>query len=236
MKINTLAIIVIVSFMGITGCTNSYTKFYHDSTGGVDILKLPNVIVSTDEPKVIKGNNKDSDLLQMLEDGYDLIGYSSFNGKVNEDDVLVQAKNVHASTVLVYSQYTNTVSSFVPLTIGMQTTYIPNNTNRSDYFASYWIKSKPGILGVHLQELTAELRQKNKTNKGVFVQAVEKTSPAFLADIFRGDILKKIGNIEITDIKNCSEAIGLQAGKKTTVAILREGNEIEKEIVFNNKP
>lgn len=171
----------------------------------------------------------------MLEDGYLLIGYSSFNGKVNEDDALVQAKNVHASTVFTYSQYTNTVSSFVPVSVGMQTMYFPNNINRSDYFASYWIKTKPAILGVHLQDLTADLRQKNRTNKGAFVIAVIKNSPAFSADIFRGDILKKVGNIEIADAKNCVEAINLQTGKKTTVSILREGNEIEKEIVFNNK-
>ncbi len=48
----------------------------------------------------------------MMEDGYFMVGYSSFNGgNVDINGSLTQAKRVHASVVIVYSKYTNTVSS-----------------------------------------------------------------------------------------------------------------------------
>jgi hypothetical protein len=56
----------------------------------------------------------------MLENGYRLLGQSSFNARsVSQDGAVVQAKKVHADTVIVYSHYTNTVS-------GMERLAVPN--------------------------------------------------------------------------------------------------------------
>jgi len=205
----------------------------------------------------------------MLEDGHGLVGISSFNGtdNVNVNTALKQATRVHASVVLVYSKYTNTVSGTMPWTApdtqrstttlsgnvigpggmatysgnasstthGTRTTYIPYSDNRYDYFASYWIKLKPPVLGVHVRELTAELKQKIGSNKGVVVIAVMKRSPAFSADILRGDVLRKIGDTEILDQKTFGEATKQYAGKKVAVRFIRDGKEFTKEILFNER-
>jgi hypothetical protein len=202
----------------------------------------------------------------MLEDGYNLVGISLFNGgkNVNVNAALEQATKVHASVVLVYSKYTHTLSGSIPLTLpdtqtstttlsgnvmdpggsvsysgsaysttyGTKTTYIPYSVQRFDYFAAYWIKLKPPVFGVYVQELSAELRQKIGSNKGVVVIAVVKGSPAFYADILRGDILKQIGNHEIFDPKIFVEVSSRYAGKKVEVKCLRDGKEFTKEILL----
>jgi len=73
------------------------------------------------------------------------------------------------------------------------------------------------------------------SNKGVVVIAVVKGSPAFAADILRGDILKRIGDQEILGFQTFSEATELYAGKKVTVIFLRDSKEFTREILFNER-
>lgn len=97
-----------------------------------------------------------------------------------------------------------------------------------------WVKLKPPIFGVHTLELTPELRQKIGSNKGVIVSAVIRNSPAWSADILNGDIITRIGDIEIIDVKTCSKVITDYAGKKVTVEFFRNAQKLTKEITFNN--
>ena len=117
---------------------------------------------------------------------------------------------------------------------GTQTTYIPYNIDRYDYFASYWIKLKPPVFGVHTRELTPELRQKIGSNKGLYVLAVIRNTPAWSADILKNDIITKISGTEIIDKPSFSKAVKENTGKKVTVEILRDGKRITKEIMLDN--
>lgn len=264
MKRTILLLVVLV----LTGCANPFVKFYQDKTGGIDLTKASNVVLSTGEPKSFQGSNPETDSQRMLEDGYSLIGVSSFNGgNINMSDSLTQAKAIHAEIVLIYSKYTGTRSGVVPLTLpdtrtstttlsgsafgsggygnfygtantttyGTQTTYIPYNVDRHDYLATYWIKLKPPILGVFTLDLTPEIRKSISSNKGALVNAVIKNSPAFRADIFKGDILRKINETEIYDAKSFQNMIGNFAGQRVVVEILRDGKEIQKEIQLDQK-
>lgn len=265
-----LRLIAVVGLL-LSSCAggNPYAKFYQDRSGRVDITKDPRVVLPTGKPELFRGTDLDADYVRMSEDGYGLVGISSFNGSdnVNVSSALKQAAQIHASVVLVYSKYTNTVSGSIPwttpdtqrstttlsgnvigpggvatysgnassTTYGTRTTYIPYSDNRHDYFASYWIKLKPPVFGVQVRELTAELKQKIGSNKGVVVIAVRKRSPAFSADILRGDVLKRIGDTEILDKKIFSDTTVQYAGKKVVVRFIRDGKEFTKEILFNEK-
>jgi S1-C subfamily serine protease len=258
--------LLLLSVFLLSGCVTPFSRFYYDRTGGVDIT--PNVVISDSEPKLFRGNNLERDNQQMFEDGYFMVGYSSFNaGNVNVNGAIIQAKQVHAAVVITYSQYTNTVSGAIPLTApntqtsstsfngsaygaagyqtfsgtadtttyGTKTTYIPYNMNRFDHGATYWVKVKRPIFGVYAADLTPEDRQKIGSNKGLLIYAVIKDSPAFRADILKGDILRKIGDIEIYDLKNFQEVVNQYAGQKVHIDILREGQEIKKDIELNQK-
>jgi hypothetical protein len=102
----------------LTGCAGPFMTFYQDKTGGTDLTKSTAVILPTGEPKMFRGNDKNLDAQRMLEEGYNLVGFSSFNdANVYVRGALIQAKRVHAETVLIYSKYTGTVSGVMPLTL-----------------------------------------------------------------------------------------------------------------------
>lgn len=255
----------------LTACaSNPFSKFYSDLTNGEDLTKFNHLILleKGQKPLLYKGADKDEDRIKMLENNYTMIGYSSFNaGNVDENGVYSQAKKVHATAIVLYSQYTNTVSGSMPLTLpntqssntnisgnvygsggyanysgyantttyGTKTTYIPYNVRRYDYGATYWVKRKSITFGIVPVDLDADLRAKIQSNKGMLIEAVIKNSPAFRADIFRGDILKSIGTIDIYERSNLEEALNKYIGTMAKVIILRNGKLIEKEVIFNNK-
>ncbi len=260
-----LSIIVLLSSI-LFSCANPFTRYYTDLTRGTDIAKLPNIIIPKGEPKLFYGTDPKRDERFMTENGYMMIGYSSFNGpSVDIRKALAQAKRVHASVVIVYSRYRNTVTGAFPLilpntqtsttslhgsiygygglsdysgtahttTYGSSTVYVPFSVNRYDYMATYWVKAK-FILGVHVEDLSPELKRKIGSNKGALVCAVVKNSPAFKADILEGDVIKKIGDIRIYDAKSVAEAVRQYKGQKVTIIILRDGKEIKKEVLLNN--
>lgn len=252
----------------LQGCATPFAQFYHDQTGGADLTKLPSVVLPTGEPRVFRGNEPEQDALNMLENNYILVGYSSFNGaNVDENGAVAQARKVNASVVILYSKYTGSVSGSIPLTLpdtqtsstslygsaygsggyasysgtaytttyGSKTIYIPYMVHRSDYLATYWIKRKPPIFGMLIRDLTPEIRQQIGSNKGMLVYAVIKGSPAFEADILKGDVLRKIGNISIVDQESFQHALSQYEGKEVDVTILRGEKEITKTVKFGNR-
>lgn len=102
----------------VTGCANPFAKFYQDRTGGIDLASSPYVVLPSGEPKLYQGTDPKTDQQSMLENGYSLVGFSSFNASnINVDNALIQAKTVHAEIVLVYSKYTGTNSGVLPFTL-----------------------------------------------------------------------------------------------------------------------
>ena len=200
---------LLVLFM-LSGCANPFVQFYKDGTGGVDLAKSSSVVLPGGEPKLVQGADVASDTQRMLEDGYSRVGYSLFNAAtVDKDDALTQAKAVHAEIVIVY---TNKAAA------------------RTECLANYWIKMKPPVFGVHVQDLTTELRINNGTKKGVYVLAVVKDSPASRAGIVRGDIVRKIGDIEVNEAATLRDTVGKLAGQKVTVEVWRAHQELQKEV------
>jgi len=279
--------LVLLLCLGLAGCaTNPYQKFYHDATGGADVTKLKQFETPPDVPKLYTGNNVQEDAQRMAEDGYTLLGYSSFNGAtINQNVVIDEGKKVHSAVILVYSKYTNTLSGQMPLLVpdnkvittnssgtanytgngsfsginygtgnrysgtsnmygtanayghatttvyGTQTMYVPYNINRYDYLASFWIKNKQPVLGIMIRDLTSDERAKIGTNKGIFAYAIIKNSPAYKADLFKGDIVIKINNDDIFSSNNFLILLNTKyVGKKVTLTIIRDGKTLTKEV------
>jgi len=255
---------VLIAF---SGCANPYTQFYTDLTGDVDVLSSPNFVTPTGEPKLVKGLNVDNDTRRMLENGYSCIGISSFNAaNVNTASAIAQAKKVRADTVVVYSEYTGTVSGSMPInypdsqtttgfhsggiygpgtgyvtysgssyytTYGTKTIYVPYNIHRFDYLATYWVKVKQFVLGVHLAPLTDELRKEIGSNKGAYVNIVVKGSPAFNSDVLVGDIIRKFNSEEVVDAPHLQSLLNANRGKEIQVELFRNGDTIVKKIRLN---
>jgi len=263
---DSLSCLLAVSILTIStcGCSNPYSAYYQDLTNGQQVVGAKNMQPETVDVRVVQGGNVDEDTKGMMREGYIVIGVSAFNaGAVNPQGAKRQAQKVGAEVVIVYNQYTNTVSGVMPFqqpttqtsttyhsgsvygygggmatfsgtsqttTYGSQTTYIPYNVDRYDYLATYWTKAGQMRLGVRVEELTDEMRQRLKTNKGVYVTVVVKRSPAFAADVIEGDIITKIDGTEVLDGPDFVQLINRYREKEFTLTIYRDGQYMEKHI------
>ena len=68
----------------------------------------------------------------------------------------------------------------------LQISYVPENVDYYDYSATFWGKTKPSLMGVLVQPLSADLKQTYQTNKGVVVKIVIQKSPAYNAMCWKG--------------------------------------------------
>ena len=159
--------------------------------------------------------------------------YSKYTGTVSGSVPLTLPDTRTSSTSLYgnaygsggYASYSGTAYT---ASYGTKTIYIPYSVQRSDYLVTYWIKMKPPIFGIHIRDLTQEIRQQINSNKGVLIYAVIKGSPAFEADILKGDVLKRIGEISVYDHESFQRALTEYEGKETSVSILRGEKEMTK--------
>lgn len=236
---------------------NPYAKYYTP----ISVRGTAHFARVAEQPHLVRGTDPKQDRIRMMEDGYELIGYSSFNaGNVNEHLALDQAQKVGASVVLMYSRYTNTVSGRMPLTLpstttsstsvsgmvgstpvygsgytatyGTTTTYIPFSVRRSDYLAAFWKKLKPSEFGVSLREPRSDERVEIGRNVGFVIQAVRNGSPAFDADLFRGDVVERIGAVTLRTTADLRSALACYADRTTTVVVWRGGKQVKREITF----
>jgi membrane-associated protease RseP (regulator of RpoE activity) len=119
-------LLLIFSILVLSSCQKPYSQYYHDISHGADISKYIEV---TTEPKLFTGNDVKTDVIQMIENNYVLLGYSSFYGrKFNENQAIDQAKKVKASMVIVYTKYRDTISGYAPLILPDIKTSLTNVT------------------------------------------------------------------------------------------------------------
>jgi len=254
---------ILYSSINIFGVQSLHSVLSRPFWGGVNVLENPNFIIPTNKPRLIQGSDIEKDTFRMMEEGYVLLGVSYFNaGNVNQSAAVNHSAKVNADTVIVYSSYTGTISGSLPVTLpntqtsyhsgsiygtaggfatysgssttyGTQTTYMPYKVNRFDYYATFWIKQKQMALGIYFKNLTDELRRKIESNKGVYITVIVKKSPAYENDLLANDIIRKINNIEITDVEHFKSLLVKNKGQQIDLEIFRNDKTIVKIIQLN---
>lgn len=207
----------------------------------------PTVALQPDEsgPKVYLGADKEKDYHRMLENGFDMLGYSSFDAPENVDpnQVMEQAKKVKADLVLVYTVLTaNTPAAVRIQQLKEKARKAKKNpdaeagdVNLDDdhalysYFASYWVKLAPPVIGVHVTSA-------GEGQSGLKIMAVVKDSPAAKAALQDGDVLTRIGDVELTKPENLSQAAKRYAGQAVEIAWQRDGDANKATITLNKRP
>jgi hypothetical protein len=203
-------------------------------------------------PKMYRGVVETADYQRMLENGYDMLGYSKFEGNVIPPELAVeQAKSLKADVVLVYSKMIGNVPASVQIqqmrdrakqkaeadkaakdkAVG-EVIAQAEDQQRFAYFATYWAKLAPPLIGVHITSL---LEQDRKNEVGLNVLAVVKQSPADKASIRHGDVLLKIGDVELNKPELLSQAARRYAGQTVELSYLRV-KQPRKTLITLNKP
>ncbi len=104
-----------------------------------------------------------------------------------------------------------------------RTHYIQQSVDYYDYEATFWAKAAPPAFGVFVRELDDAAKASIQSNKGVVVKAVVKDSPAFDADLLKGDILVSMGESEIRHPEGFFQLLRENKGKTVTVRFVRGG-------------
>ena len=113
--------------------------------------------------KVFRGQDKVEDYQRLLEDGYDLLGYASFEARdVPPEQLTEQAERIHADVALVYTARSGQTPSSVKLDQARsrqkQDAAEPSEQTKPadnkfyNYFASFWTKLPTPLLGVHVKQ------------------------------------------------------------------------------------
>ncbi|HEY8086109.1 MAG TPA: PDZ domain-containing protein [Methylophilaceae bacterium] len=225
-----------------SGAENPYAKNYVARSGVKGSTKQ-------DEPKVFRGTDKDADYQRLLEDGFDMLGSSSFQDTVVPVQQLVeQERKVGADMALVYSSTLTRVPDALKMqqakadaekkrdaeeqtnidkdAPGMER--VPVSQPFYDYYATYWVKLAPPLLGLHVQD-----HQTDTDKPGLPIVAVIKGSPAAAADLRRGDVVLKIGDADAKSGDVLVQAVRNNAGKSIDITVLREDLLIQKTVQLN---
>ncbi len=222
---------------------NPYEKNYKaQNTGNLVSLE------SNPDTKMYVSNHKDKDNISMLESGYDMMGTTGFDaGAVPSEMALQHGKAIKADTVLVYTKYGAALTSASKIETYKQAA--KKNGGEIDekdlieediqykYYASYWAKLPPPLLGVHVIKLARPTEEGEKKDelKGLRVLAVIKGSPAEAAGILRGDMLLKLNDTDLNKAEELSKVVREHQGKSVAIAYEREGKTNTAQATINTR-
>jgi hypothetical protein len=264
----------------LVGCetrTQHYGKYYQQFTPSIDARTDPWLLPAREGgARVANVADPTEGMRAMYEDGYVMIGASSFLDGPNTPDIfaLRQANIVGADLVVVSKRYdssrlrTALIPTYTPgpsVTVGTATKYgntwyysdftvdspgavglmaLPYTEHLWNYTATYWCRPVGVIGGLLMEDLSVGSRIEAQTNRGAWVFAVVKGSPAYYADVLPRDIIRSFNGERIENNADAMRFIRANAGKVVTAQITRikvDGDkkdriEVEAKIKLNEVP
>lgn len=171
------------------------------------------------EPDIYQGRKEVEDYQRMLDDGYVMLGYSSFEaGSVPPSRALAQAAKAAAGAVIVYEKPIS-----APVAVNGQSAGEPvvgadnaGNGRRYSYFATYWGKLMPPVFGVHVMQ-----RNEKSPESGLTVLAVITGSPAAQAGVAVGDNLLNLAGEVLSSAQELQEVSQRYAGQEVLLVLRR---------------
>jgi len=146
------------------------------------------------------------------------------------------AREVHADVALVYTRHAGEVPASVEIQQLREQakkgeSADPAQAHSKDtynYYASYWAKLRPPLLGVHVMGPA-----KDSETDGLTVIAVIQGSPADKSGIQHGDVLKRLGEVTLKSPSALTQAAQRYAGQKTNVDVQRGQNVLHIPVQLN---
>jgi len=232
-------VLVFMSVQLVQAEENLYAKHYKEQNG----RGLKSLLAEPDT-KMYVSNHSDEDNIDMLENGYDMMGSTGFEaGSIMPDMALAHAKSIKADIVLVYSKYASKKSSLSKLQLikeAAKTTgeidadALEEDEEKYQYYASYWAKVPMPLLGLHVIKLKQKDKNGNVTElDGLKVLAVIKGSPAFKAGLKRGDVLLRLGDMTLQQPEELGQVVGRYQGQQVDVAFEREDEPDVTKVTLN---
>lgn len=186
----------------------------------------------------IKDNTIDKDNIAMLEDGFDMQGWSGFSANdAPPEQALAHGKDIKADKVLVYIHRGEENSATTASGVS------EDEPKLHYYYASYWVAVPMPTLGVHVVKLKKLLTNKQAAEAnggeapeepGLKVIAVIKNSNAAKSGLLRGDVILSVGDIIVNQQAELVSAVKRYKGQSTTATVLRNSEKKEIELLLNS--
>ena len=192
--------------------------------------------------KIMRGWDKDTDNVMMLDNGYDFMGFSGFvSTNIPPSVALEHGKKIKADLILIYDRQINEgdrasqfkqarrkaieekrVKDFGKVTeIEITEDDLVDPNVMYDFYASYWVKLPKPTFGTHFIELGKGENRENA--EGVQVIAVIKGSAAAKAGILRNDSITSINGQKVTTPDELISLIRKHKGSDIDVGYMRNG-------------
>ena len=123
--------VVVSLVLLLAGCSpNGYRDFYQPSSSITPKeIEARRLGPAPEIPQLIRGSNVEADVRAATEQGFTIIGSSSFNGVTATDKELIDhAKSIGADRVLSYGTYRQTIQTAIPMTFPTAQTSITNGS------------------------------------------------------------------------------------------------------------
>lgn len=180
------------------GCTSTHQRFFKSTVAephpALAEYDSHNLAVYNGEPKVFFQHFDDALGRRLIEDGFIMLGYSSFNGRQEGVEAIKnEAKRLGAEIAIAESQFSHTVSGAVPITsyspqtvrtsgtvytssgnwatysgtatgTSSQTNYVPYSVARYDQSTSFWTRTARPRI---LGAVPAEMTAEDRQKVGV---------------------------------------------------------------------
>ena len=225
--------IISLAFL-LCGCANLYKKYYTpvipvDKEEWVKAFQ-PVFLKKNEKPKIYTVSNIDQTLREYEAKHYVIIGYSNFIATFESTNNLLQTAKQKKAT-LVIRGYKHKYSSVY----GGK--YYTSSYQMYHQFAYFLIKVKKKFdLGFQYADLTEKDRMQYKSNTGSIITLVYQDTPAFNANLVRGDIIISCGKQKVQNSADLFKAIINHKGKKGVVLkILRNGKVKKIKITLDKK-
>ena len=186
------------------------------------------------DTKIYAGMNKEKDNIKMLEDGYDLMGTSSFQGPfVEPNQALKHAQSIDADVVLVYDRKINEMTRSARLrqihdemkkeqkseknaVIEVSEADLKDKNSKFEFYATYWAKLPQPILGLHV------------------IKLITKNSD-FKVGIQKGDVIIALNDVNTESPEEFSKSVFKQQGNKVKIKYARDDEEKEVSTELNRR-
>ncbi len=198
-------------------------------------------------PQVFTSLNLKADVQKILEDGYLVIGTSSWFGVPEDAKKTAKfAKKIRASIALVNYRYVDTVSGgtgFMMMPMpgpfgGAIGSARPMSFDRYEQTAYFFVKAKPEKLGLGLrfEPLTPLQTRAIGSGKGLSITVVVRGAPAFDAGIISGDIILTVAGQDVSTQDRLARIKTDYAGQTVPVEIYRYGETKTLQITVPAAP
>lgn len=123
----------------------------------------------------------------------------------------------------------NAYGSSTSTTLGMSAQVVPTTESRSNVMVRFFARVKHSV-GLYFVPLSDVQRQELQTNQGVVVAALVDGSPAYRANVLKGDLLLRIGDVPMFGKDDWDAAIAKYAGTSPEFEFMRAGEKFTKSI------